>query len=513
MKEKKEKRDRSGGVRLYWLLAGLALLLVQLAFVLVAEFRRPDKAVAWLMIVLAFPFAGFVLYYLLARDYGRRQRKGTAEKGQPLADAGGQVPPGGVPVPESDRSSGGRLPGGRRPAGIVQPARLPAGLDERYPRLMAGLRRLPAAPIAAGNRTEVYSAGKPLYEAMLAEMEQAKDHIHAAFYIIRDDAIGRRFRDLWIKKAREGVEVRIMYDGVGSCRLSESFLAGLRESGAETHGFLPPLSALAARRLNYRNHRKMVIVDGRTAFVGGFNIGEEYVGGNPKLGFWRDTHLKIRGDAALVIQHLFLSDWAKASGKPVDPLPRYYPDGPPCGDDTVQVISGGPDRPGDGICETVFAAINAARSSLYLTTPYFIPDPGMMAALKAAAASGVDVRIILPGKPDSRLVHGASLSYMEEMMRAGVKGYLYQKGFIHAKVVIVDGRIATAGTANMDMRSFFSNFELNVMLFDGHAVARLAEDFREDLAHCEPLDLETLSARGRWQRMKEIGARLLSPLL
>lgn len=472
----------------------IVLLLVQFAFVLVREFRHPGKAVAWLMIVLVVPFAGFLLYFFLARDYSsrraiRRQSKRREKEAETfMADVLG-----------TEQSEGDRP--------------LPAGLEEAHSQLIGYLRHMADAPITRGNTADVYATGEPLYEAMMAAMEQARDHIHAAFYIIRDDEIGRQFKEIWMRKARAGVKVRILYDGVGSYPLKRRFVADLRRSGVETCIFLPPLMALVARRINYRNHRKMLIVDGHAAFIGGYNIGEEYVGRDPKLGFWRDTHLKIGGKAALCIQRLFLSDWALAAGKFPDPLARYYPPVISSGKEAVQVIAGGPDKDRDVICGTIFAAINAARKSVFITTPYFIPDPGMIAALKSAATAGIDVRIILPGKSDSRLVHGASLSYMEEMLQAGVRGFLYQKGFIHAKVVIVDEQIATTGTANMDMRSFFSNFELNVMLFDGTAVARLVQDFYTDLAHCEELNLTELAKRGNWQRMQEIGARLLSPLL
>lgn len=470
-------------------MTALFVLLMQLLFVLVAEFRHPGKAVAWLMIVLILPVLGFLLYYFLARDYSRRRMKrlcsNNAAEASPCLTA---------------KADG-------------EAASLPAGLEEAYPRLIGYLRHLPGAPITRGNVVETYTAGEPLYEAMMAEMERATDHIHAAFYIIRDDEIGRRFKQIWKRKAEAGVKVRILYDGVGSMPLTRRFVADLRRSGVEAYCFLPPLLALAARRINYRNHRKMLIIDGRTAFVGGYNIGEEYVGRNPKLGAWRDTHLQIGGRAVLCIQRLFLSDWALASGRRIDAPVRPDPPALPAGSETVQVIAGGPDNDRDVICGTIFAAINAARKSVFITTPYFIPDPGMIAALKTAATAGIDVRIIVPGRPDSPLVHGASLSYMEEMLQAGVRGFLYQQGFIHAKVVIVDERIATAGTANMDMRSFFSNFELNVMLFGGKAVGRLVRDFHADLAHCKELDLAELAGRGHWQRLREIGARLLSPLL
>lgn len=475
-----------------WLAVLFGLFVLQVITVLVSEFRHPSKATAWLMIMIVFPLVGFVMYYFLAREYKQRRKL---------------------------RRRRSRLPSETRAflASLAQPlhdrSELPSKLAKQHPRMLDYFCRLSDSPITRNNKTVIYSEVMQTYEAMLQSMEQAQDHIHVEFYTIRSDRIGRKFQELWMRKARAGIKVRILYDGVGSYQLSHAYLKELTDAGVETHSFLPPVIAFFDKRVNYRNHRKIMVVDGKTAFVGGVNIGEEYMGGNAKLGYWRDTHMQISGDSVYSIQQLFMQDWMLASGKTLIDLPRYYPKHTTKHKEIAQMIASGPDKARDAILEMFFMIIASAKESVYITTPYFIPDSSIAMALKTAAASGVDVRIIIPKIPDSRLVHWASLSYLEEMMLAGVKCYLYQKGFIHAKVMIIDHSIATVGTANMDMRSFFSNFELNAVLFDGPSVEKLVKDFKEDAQQSLLMDLDVFEDRSRLHKMREIGARLLSPLL
>ena len=475
-----------------WLALLFVLFVLQIITVLVVEFRHPGKTVAWLIIMIVFPLVGFVLYYFLAREYNQRRKMRRRSAKMPPET---RVFIASLAEPIHDRSE------------------LPGGIAEGHPRLFDYLSRLPDAPITRENTASVYTDGEQTYTAMLEAMEQATDHIHVQFYTIRSDKIGQRFQQLWIRKANAGVKVRVIYDGVGSYQMASSFIKELTTAGVEMCSFFPPLIAFFDKRINFRNHRKIIVVDGMTAFIGGINIGEEYVGGNARLGFWRDTHIQLRGDSVYYIQHLFMSDWALASGKPLIELPKYYPRMDRRGSEATQIIASGPDKQWDAILEMFFVVINSAKQSVYITTPYFIPDNSIAMALKTAAASGLDVRIIFPHTPDSRIVHWASLSYIEEMMQAGVKCYMYTKGFIHAKVIIIDQVIATVGTTNMDMRSFFSNFELNAILFDGKTVQKLEQDFLEDLKHSIQLDLETVDARSALYKIREIGARLLSPLL
>jgi cardiolipin synthase A/B len=474
---------------LFWVILLLCLYLLQTLLLLVLEYRHPAKALAWMVILLVLPVAGLGLYYFLARQYRHKRKikqlpKGAWERLHREMDRLSDLY---RPGPDESREIG------------------------KAPRLLGLLGNLPGAPITRGNTVEFYHEGKEFFPALLEAMDGAQDHIHMEYYTIRDDGIGRAFRDMMIKKAREGVEVRLLYDGIGSVGLAEGYIERLEEAGVETGCFLPPLVALLDKRLNYRNHRKITVIDGKTGFLGGFNIGDEYLGKDPKLGFWRDTHMRVEGDGVYRLQYTFLRDWFLAKGQ----LPegaRFLPEQEKKGQELVQILNSGPDSKWDAMLELYFSAIAAGERRVWMATPYFIPEGGILLALKTAALSGADVRIILPAIPDSRVVYWASLSYLEELLQVGVKVFLYQGGFIHAKVLIVDDKLASVGTANMDMRSFFSNFEQNAVLFDRHLVARLAGQFQLDLRRCRELEASEFKGLPRWKKVREGAARLLAPL-
>lgn len=471
-----------------WLVIGLLLFIFQIVTILFSEYRHPSKAVAWLMVLFILPVIGFVMYYFLAKEYTRRRKVKRKNRNM-------------MKEIRRDLIWQSRNRDRDRP---------PLEIEEDH-RLYGLLRSLPGSLITKCNETTVYANAEPAYHAMLEAMEAAQDHIHMEYYTIRDDEIGREFQRTMIRKAREGVEVRLLYDGIGSIELSDGYVRLLEEAGVETGCFLPPLFALIDKRINYRNHRKTVVVDGKIGFLGGINIGDEYLGKDPRLGFWRDTHLRIEGDAVYYLQHTFLRDWYFVKGTLLN-APRYFPEHECEGNEPVQIVTSGPDANWDTILEVYFSAIAAARQRVFITTPYFIPEPSIIMALKTAAVSGVDVRIILPAKPDTHIVYWASLSYIEELLQAGVRFYLYENGFIHAKVLIADYKLASVGTANVDMRSFFDNFEMNAVLFDRGTIERLERDFMKDLKHSREIELTEWEKRSRWQRTKEKVSRLLSPL-
>lgn len=457
---------------------------------MITEYRHPAKAVAWLTILFFFPVIGFVMYYFLAKGY--TQRRKVKRKTRRMWKEYKR---------DLNRKSGQPNDGKRKRREI-----------EEDVRLYALLGNLPDSSITGCNQTEIYSGGAETYEAILQAMESAKDHIHLEYYTIRDDGIGRRFRDMMIRKASEGVAVRLMYDGIGSLEMTDGYLRKLHAAGVETCCFLPPVIALIDKRINYRNHRKIVVVDGMVGFIGGINVGDEYVGKHPRLGFWRDTHIRITGDAVYYLQHTFLQDWYFVTSKLLNES-RYFPEHECEGEELVQIVNSGPDAHWDTILELYFSAITSAKQRLYITTPYFIPDPGIILALKTAANSGVDVRIILPAEPDTWFVYWSSMSYLEELLQVGVRFYLYKKGFIHAKVLISDNKLATVGTANMDMRSFYSNFEQNAVLFEQKTIERLVADFLQDMKDSHEVHLDQFEQRPRLQKAKEKVARLLAPLL
>ncbi|WP_435922204.1 cardiolipin synthase [Paenibacillus sp. DYY-L-2] len=474
-----------------WLVAILLAFIFQIATILLLEFRKPDKAIAWMFILFAVPLIGFILYYFLAQDYKKRRKL---------------------------RRSGSRLFQEMkerlwRQAEIVESiGEMSNPQFEGQERLFNLLTRISESPITGCNETKVLSSGEEAFDAMLAAMEKAKDHIHIQFYIFRDDGIGKKFKEIMIRKAREGVTVRFLCDGLGSYRLPASFVRALKEAGVEVYFFLPPFIAFLDRRVNFRNHRKILIIDGTVGFVGGLNIGDDYLGLYKKMGYWRDTHLQITGDAVYFLQNTFLGDWRLASGQKIHD-PDLFPEHHCRGKEQVQVLSSGPDQHWNALQEMCFGAMTSAKRRIWIATPYFIPDPGIYEGLKMAAVSGVEVIVIIPGHADSRVVKLASLSYVEDLLKAGVQFYEYAKGFIHAKVLIVDDLLASVGTANMDMRSFFCNFEMTAVMFDPEPISRLSRDFEQDLSDSRLIVPQKFSRRPRRQKLAEMLARLLSPLL
>lgn len=474
-----------------WLVLALGLFVLQILTILIGEFRHPSKAMAWLFILFIIPVIGFVVYYFLATEYS--QRKKVQRKGLRLVTdirhLGKKQKPVDLEIDEE------RLQGWRQ-----------------EPRMFSLLSNIPGSQIMMRNEVKILTNASVAYPAMLNALEKAERFIHFEFYLIRHDTTGRKFQEVLMRKAREGVEVRCIFDGIGSYQLSDRFIRELKRAGCEVYFFLPALIAFFRKRINYRNHRKIVVVDGLKGFLGGMNIGDEYLGTNPKLGFWRDTHVAFEGDAVYALQNTFLTDWHFVSGRRLTDS-DLFPEHECEGRKPVQILSSGPDAHWDAVLEMYFGAIATAKKRIFITTPYFIPEASIIMGLKTAAVSGVDVRVIYPQRPDSRIVNYASLSFMEELMQAGVRFYAYQKGFIHAKVILIDHLLASVGTANMDMRSFYSNFEMNAVLFDKETLQRIESDFLQDLKDSRELKLEQFEKRSRYQKGKEVVARLLSPLM
>ncbi|SFE12434.1 cardiolipin synthase [Paenibacillus catalpae] len=475
-----------------WLTAIIMLLLlysVQPAVILWMERRIPARAAAWIVLALVLPFLGFAGYWMIGRS---RRVKAGQDISREYEQAAERL------------SICATSPGELGQTGMLE--------QEKLLRL---LHVCSGRPVTLGNQVKVLTNGRETFASILEEMGQALHHIHLDYYTIRDDGIGRQFLDLLTAKARAGIEVRVLYDGIGSVNLSKRYIRELKQSGVQVSCFLPARVALLKRLLNSRNHSKIVVIDGKIGFVGGINIGDEYLGKDKRLGFWRDTQLRLEGDSVYFLQELFMKDWELAAKERLPVHAGYMPEHDP--DDALQepvlIVSSGPDRSGEPILETAFAAVKAAKSSVYISTPYFIPDESLLAILGSAAKSGVDVRLIIPGIADTQLVLWATLSFVERMLEAGVRVYRYEKGFIHAKVMIVDELLAVVGTANMDMRSFHSNFEQNAVLFDPGTIKHLKQDYEQDLLDSRELDLAGFRQRRKKEKAAEAAARLLSPLL
>ncbi|MGD7046563.1 cardiolipin synthase [Jeotgalibacillus proteolyticus] len=370
------------------------------------------------------------------------------------------------------------------------------------------------AVLTQDNSVDIFVDGQKKFEALFQDIEEAKDHVHIQTYILRRDDLAKRLMNLLIKKANQGVKVRILYDDMGSRGMTKRFFKELQAAGGEVEAFFPSNVPIINPRLNFRNHRKLIIVDGRVGYIGGFNIGDEYLGIDKRFGYWRDTHLRVEGSAVHPIQTRFVLDWNQASHRyDIEYEDHYFPAIPTKGDVSMQIVSSGPDSEWEQIKNGYIKLITSAKNYIYIQTPYFIPDLSLLDALRIAALSGVDVRIMIPNKPDHMFVYWATYSYVGELMKAGARIYIYENGFIHAKTLVTDNEAASVGTANIDLRSFRLNFEVNAFVYHQETVTTLCQIFMEDMELSTELTPELYKKRSNYIKFKESISRLLSPIL
>lgn len=370
--------------------------------------------------------------------------------------------------------------------------------------------------ISANNKVELLINGEKKFPSVLEDLRNAKHHIHLEYYIYENDTIGNEIADILIKKTREGVKVRFIYDDFGSQGIRRKFVRNLRNAGIETVPFYKINLIQFANRLNYRNHRKIIVIDGEIGYLGGINVSDKYINDkNTKL-YWRDTHLKITGISVLNLQFIFLTDWNFCSKQNIGFTEDYFPlenRHKEFGNQLAQIIASGPDSDYQNTMYSLMQSIMLAKNELLITTPYFIPDKSFIDALKIAALSGVDVKLLVPGISDSYIVNATSQSYYEELLVAGVKIYRYQKGFVHAKTLVCDRKIATVGTVNLDIRSFDLNFELNAVVFDENLALQLTDQFFNDLEDAVQLRLDEWKNRPLLQKFIEKTLQLFSSLM
>lgn len=468
-----------------WLLI-VSIIVAVVTFVSVLHTKRETmSAIAWSLTVLLLPLIGAALYFLfgsqsITRPLARKQRKRSvfkkisgAVKGQPSSEV---------------------------PARWQRLARLGGEGDESF-------------PVTSGNAIELYPESSRAFAAMLEAIESARTHIHMQFFIFRSDASGQRFIDALCACARRGVEVRFLYDSVGSYNLSSKLLRQLEDAGGKSAAFLPIFNPLYRFRVNLRNHRKILVIDGRVGFTGGLNIGDEYLGLSPRFGYWRDTHLRVSGGCVNGLQRVFQEDWHFATEEVIHG-DRYTPSfDQPADGSLAQVVHSGPDMDYKAIREIYFAGILNARKRVWIASPYFVPDDGLKDALILAARSGIDVRLLCLFRPDKWIPYLAARFYWSDVLKAGVKVYQYSAGMMHSKFVLVDGEWSSIGTANMDNRSLHLNFEVNLQLFDAKLTQQLEEQFLNDLKVSVRIDPEVYDRRPFIGKLAENACRLLSPIL
>lgn len=474
----------------------LVINVVLSGLVVFFERRNPASTWAWLLVLLFIPIFGFIVYMIFGRNSKREKMFREKEKYDQEVY---------YKYLFHDVHSAEKVV--QQKTFLENKGKL---VEADYVTDLAHLHLNSGNWMTFNNQVEYFNNGKEKFEALVQDIRNAKKFIHLEYYIWRGDRLGTRLVEELTKKAAEGVEVRILYDGIGNARLPKYFFDKFHDAGGYTAAFLPRFVV----RLNYRNHRKLAIIDGKIGYIGGFNVGDEYLGIVKRYGPWRDTHLRFRGDAIDQMQMRFIKDWNFTAKNGIIQLSeKYFPKRVQFDGVRTQIVSSGPDTQWKNVRNGYFKMMNEAESHIYLTTPYFVPDDGIFEALRVAALSGLNVRIIIPGNPDHFFVYWASMSYLGELLEAGVKVYQYEKGFIHAKVLTIDGTVSSVGSANMDIRSFDLNFEVNAFMYDEDITKVLEDDFKNDLRCCVEITKEWYHRRRWWFKVREAIARLISPML
>lgn len=468
------------------------ILVLGVAFGVILDNRNPAKTLGYLLVLLFVPVIGLVVYVLFGQNL--RKQKLFSRKG----------------ILDNERIRKWQE------ANILafQETSIMAKryLHEKI-KVANLLLKTDNAVVTLRNDMKVMHDCHEIFDFMFAEMKAARHHLRVEFYIVDDDEVGNEFKALLIEKAREGVEVRLCVDDVGSRKLPRKFIRELTDAGVEFHAFMPVFFPYLTGKANFRNHRKIVVIDGEIGYLGGINIADRYTNRQPERMFWRDTQLRIYGEAVKLLQLQFMLNWQFVSGKLIPMEPAYFPDVEAEENHLVQIAASGPDSDWPSIMQAFLMAINTAERYIYITTPYFIPNEEVTSALQTAALSGIDVQVLIPKMGDSALTQAASMSYVRQMLEAGVKVFWYTKGFIHAKTIVIDDVVSTIGTTNMDNRSFNLNFEINAFSYDTDIAKNLYDQFLRDRKTSIEISLERWARRGRTKRVIESIARMFAPLL
>lgn len=470
----------SNGVILGWIYSIVAVVLI---INVILENRDSVKTLAWVLVLLFLPVLGMLLYFFFGRDKRKEKLIGKRLMSQ---------------INQRNLS-----------ANVKQYV---PDLPNEYAALHSYLRNTASSYALPAGSVDVITDTKRYALMLIRELERAEKHIHMQFYIFENDEFGRMIRDLLMRKAREGVEVRLIYDSVGSLKVNKDFFEEMRAAGVYVESFLKVRFPLFSNRVNYRNHRKLVIIDGVTGFIGGCNVANRYITGGV-WGYWRDTVLLVRGVAVQGLQFAFLVDWYFANHSLVSGK-NYFPQQSKTESGTwMQIVTSNPFGEVRTVLGGYVKMLSSVRKYVYLQTPYFMPNESFMLALKSAALSGADVRLMIPERCDNRVAGLASMSYLGDLLKVGVKVYLYRAGFIHSKAVVCDDYLSSVGSVNLDFRSFYYNFEVTSFVYDKGVAQELKNSFLEDIKHCRLLSLSEYCRRSIWRRWLESCARLFSPLM
>jgi cardiolipin synthase len=456
--------------------------IVGLVLLVLLENRNPLKTIPWVIVLIFVPGIGLIFYYFFGRD-DRRLRIITRRMYNRFKK---QI----------------RIEYQTQDASIVPKEYLP---------LAKILNNSNYSAIFYGSQITHFTSGQAKFDSLFDDIDGAQHHIHVLYYIFGDDKIGNRVKDALIKKAREGVKVRVLYDGVGSWSVKSHFFDDMKKEGIEVFPILKVVFPMLTGKVNYRNHRKIVVIDGTVGYLGGMNIADRYIAGN-RLGTWRDTHFRITGPGVYGLQASFLLDWYAVNSQLIKGY-AYYPQLPRLSDMKMQVVMSGPTSQWQTLTQAYIFCISNAKKYIYIQTPYFLPTEALNLALQMAALGGIDVRLMIPKASDTKSTQMATFSYVDTMLKAGVKVYLYDKGFLHSKLLLIDDAICCFGSSNFDFRSFEHNFEINAFVYQKEFAAKMKRMFMQDIDDSMPVTYAVWRKRPIFRRISESFMRLFAPLL
>ncbi len=469
------------------------ILVISLSIFIILKNKNPVKTLSFLFALAALPFLGLIVYYFFGQDY----RKSKIFEKKYILD-------------------NDRIKEWRQQFKLDQDEKdsFREDFGEDIYKIYTLLKNNEKAILTFDNDVEILINGEKKFERLREDLSNAENHIHMEYFVLFDDELGTELIEILSKKAQEGVKVRLMYDDVGS-DISSKAKKKMTEAGVQHFPFMPVRFSNSTSKLNYRDHRKIVVIDGTVGYVGGINLDQKYDNSYDNDRYWRDTHLRLQGGAVGSLQSSFLLSWNFVSNDETEINQELFPENKPGTHEpvAVQMAASGPDTDWANIMEALFCAITAARERVYITSPYYMPNDAIFTGLKTAARSGVDVRVILPYESDSWAAQYASDSYIEESLESGIRIFRYCKGFVHAKTMLVDDRLSTIGTANLDYRSFALNFEITALIYNKAINDQMAGIFKNDLKECEEVELERWKERGLRRRLKESFSRLWAPLL
>ncbi|MFT4303557.1 MAG: cardiolipin synthase [Candidatus Woesearchaeota archaeon] len=471
----------------------LTVYIFSFLILLILENRDPDKTIAWILVVAFIPILGLFIYFYLGQNWKKKQFIQHFQTNTLRSML-------------KQRAFFAKK--------ILSDSTKKEIKTELEQKLISTIQKTNGFGLTTRNNFKFYANGSEKFEDLINSIQKAKKYIHIEYYRIHDDIYGKILRKTLLDKAKKGVEVRLLLDFYGSLKFISKHSKQLRDGGVKIKSFFNPLRLFQYHKMNYRNHRKIVVIDGKKAFIGGMNIGSSYINGGKQFKSWKDMHAMVEGEIVHQLQTIFIYDWYLATKENIM-LERYYPllSKTELSHSVLQTVHSGPEQYYEPIKQAYFLMITNAKEEIKICTPYFIPDESISNSLKNAALSGVKVKIIVPSKPDHKTPFYASRTYFEELMEVGVEIYEYQPGFMHAKCVIADHNVATLGTANFDIRGFQVNFEANIVMYSRKDVDIIDKEFKDMLKDSKKIELNKFKSRKISLKMRESFARLFSPIL